>query len=250
MTGSHAPVPLSGLVPSRRPRTHGGRSLRFAQGPESAAAPPPPRPPGAHGQADGFPRRTRTSRRRSCPGEVTRAPMKPPAAMEMNIRIDMPLPMPRSVTSSPSHMTTQVPAVIVMTMTMVVKIDRFGTIWLATWQPWNRAPVRASSLQLLTVVIPKLENLKKEGQSGTAKITQYTRYLTVALAILQGTGLVATARTGGPVQGCQVRQPDRPEPVDLHHHRHGHHDDRGYLRRHVARLSSSLTAASATACRS
>ncbi|MFD3700502.1 preprotein translocase subunit SecY [Streptomyces sp. NPDC058646] len=59
-------------------------------------------------------------------------------------------------------------------------------------------------LQLLTVVIPKLETLKKEGQSGTAKITQYTRYLTVALAILQGTGLVATARTGALFQGCQV----------------------------------------------
>ena len=51
-------------------------------------------------------------------------------------------------------------------------------------------------LQLLTVVIPRLEALKKEGQAGTAKITQYTRYLTVALAILQGTGLVATARSG------------------------------------------------------
>ncbi|MFI5759850.1 MULTISPECIES: preprotein translocase subunit SecY [unclassified Streptomyces] len=67
-------------------------------------------------------------------------------------------------------------------------------------------------LQLLTVVIPKLENLKKEGQSGTSKITQYTRYLTVALAILQGTGLVATARSGALFQGCQVKDqivPDR-----------------------------------------
>ncbi|MBT2492497.1 preprotein translocase subunit SecY [Streptomyces sp. ISL-96] len=59
-------------------------------------------------------------------------------------------------------------------------------------------------LQLLTVVIPRLEALKKEGQSGTAKITQYTRYLTVALAVLQGTGLVATARNGAIFQGCQV----------------------------------------------
>ncbi|MDJ0465237.1 preprotein translocase subunit SecY [Streptomyces sp. H27-C3] len=57
-------------------------------------------------------------------------------------------------------------------------------------------------LQLLTVVIPRLEALKKEGQTGTAKITQYTRYLTVALAILQGTGLVATARTGALFSGC------------------------------------------------
>ncbi|WP_405817190.1 preprotein translocase subunit SecY [Streptomyces sp. NBC_01390] len=59
-------------------------------------------------------------------------------------------------------------------------------------------------LQLLTVVIPRLEALKKEGQAGTAKITQYTRYLTVALAILQGTGLVATARSGALFSGCQV----------------------------------------------
>ncbi|MEU6176581.1 preprotein translocase subunit SecY [Streptomyces coeruleorubidus] len=59
-------------------------------------------------------------------------------------------------------------------------------------------------LQLLTVVIPRLEALKKEGQAGTAKITQYTRYLTIALAILQGTGLVATARSGALFSGCPV----------------------------------------------
>lgn len=59
-------------------------------------------------------------------------------------------------------------------------------------------------LQLLTVVIPRLEALKKEGQSGTAKITQYTRYLTVALAVLQGTGLVATARSGSLFASCPV----------------------------------------------
>ncbi|MQY40613.1 Protein translocase subunit SecY [Streptomyces sp. RB17] len=59
-------------------------------------------------------------------------------------------------------------------------------------------------LQLLTVVIPRLEALKKEGQAGTTKITQYTRYLTVALAVLQGTGLVATARSGSLFSGCSV----------------------------------------------
>ncbi len=57
-------------------------------------------------------------------------------------------------------------------------------------------------LQLLTVVIPRLEALKKEGQAGTTKITQYTRYLTVGLAILQGTGIVAMAATGNLFQGC------------------------------------------------
>ena len=57
-------------------------------------------------------------------------------------------------------------------------------------------------LQLLVVVIPRLEELKKEGQSGQAKITQYTRYLTVALAVLQSTGIIALARSGRLFQGC------------------------------------------------
>ncbi|MFR9675284.1 preprotein translocase subunit SecY [Streptomyces sp. TR06-5] len=60
-------------------------------------------------------------------------------------------------------------------------------------------------LQLLVVVIPRLEQLKKEGQTGQAKITQYTRYLTVALAVLQATGLVATARSGALFPQCPVR---------------------------------------------
>jgi len=57
-------------------------------------------------------------------------------------------------------------------------------------------------LQLLTVVIPRLEALRKEGQAGTTKITQYTRYLTIGLAILQGTGVVAMASTGNLLSGC------------------------------------------------
>src|SRR6266581_931625 len=57
-------------------------------------------------------------------------------------------------------------------------------------------------LQLLTVVIPRLEALKDEGQSGQARITQYTRYLTVGLAILQSTGIVALARSGRLFTGC------------------------------------------------
>ena len=51
-------------------------------------------------------------------------------------------------------------------------------------------------LQLLTVVIPRLETLKNEGQAGQAKITQYTRYLTIGLAILQSTGYIELARSG------------------------------------------------------
>ncbi|MBZ8176722.1 preprotein translocase subunit SecY [Corynebacterium sp. 3HC-13] len=60
-------------------------------------------------------------------------------------------------------------------------------------------------VQLLTVVIPKFEELKKEGQSGQTKMTQYTRYLTLALAAMQSSGIVALASRGqllGP--GVQV----------------------------------------------
>ena len=51
-------------------------------------------------------------------------------------------------------------------------------------------------MQLLAVVIPKLEELKREGEQGRRKITQYTRYGTVGLALLQSTGLVTLARNG------------------------------------------------------
>ena len=59
-------------------------------------------------------------------------------------------------------------------------------------------------LQLLVVVIPRLEALKKEGQSGQTKITQYTRYLTLGLALLQATGIVALARNRQLIQGCDL----------------------------------------------
>jgi preprotein translocase subunit SecY len=57
-------------------------------------------------------------------------------------------------------------------------------------------------VQLLTVVIPRFEQLKKEGQSGQNKLTQYTRYLTIALAILQSTGIVALADRGQLFGNC------------------------------------------------
>ncbi len=57
-------------------------------------------------------------------------------------------------------------------------------------------------MQLLSVVIPRLERLRKEGQSGETKITQYTRYLTLALAVLQSTGIVALARSNRLIPGC------------------------------------------------
>jgi preprotein translocase subunit SecY len=53
-------------------------------------------------------------------------------------------------------------------------------------------------MQLLTVVIPKLEAWSKEGELGQKKITQWTRYLTVLLSILQATGLAFLFSRGDP----------------------------------------------------
>ncbi len=52
-------------------------------------------------------------------------------------------------------------------------------------------------LQLLTVVLPSLEKLRKEGEVGQQKITQYTRYLTVGLAFAQSIGYVFLFRSFG-----------------------------------------------------
>ena len=52
-------------------------------------------------------------------------------------------------------------------------------------------------MQLMSATVPSLEQLKKEGDSGRRQINQYTRYLTVALALFQGTGLAVSFATQG-----------------------------------------------------
>jgi preprotein translocase subunit SecY len=59
-------------------------------------------------------------------------------------------------------------------------------------------------LQLLTVVSPSLEKLQKEGEVGQARITQYTRYLTVGLAAAQAVGYVFLFRSQGVSAGAPV----------------------------------------------
>lgn len=59
-------------------------------------------------------------------------------------------------------------------------------------------------IQLLRVVIPRFEDLYKEGQAGTAKLTEYTRYLTIGLGVLQSATIVATASSGRLFTGCSV----------------------------------------------
>ncbi len=64
-------------------------------------------------------------------------------------------------------------------------------------------------VQLLTVVIPRFEELRKEGQAGQAKMTQYTRYQAIALAILQATSNV--------IEGKLCRN-NYPLPFSEEHH--------------------------------
>ena len=59
-------------------------------------------------------------------------------------------------------------------------------------------------LQLLTVVLPSLDKLRKEGEVGQQKITQYTRYLTVGLAFGQSIGYVFLFRTFAGSEGTEV----------------------------------------------
>ncbi|QNK83004.1 preprotein translocase subunit SecY [Nakamurella sp. PAMC28650] len=57
-------------------------------------------------------------------------------------------------------------------------------------------------VQLLTVVIPRFEQLKKQGQPGQAKMTQYTRYLTIGLGVLQATAFIALTINGQLFPNC------------------------------------------------
>ena len=66
------------------------------------------------------------------------------AAIEVKISRDMPLPTPRSVISSPSHMIRPVPAVMVITITSMVTQLLFGITGCV--HPWNRLPERATAM--------------------------------------------------------------------------------------------------------
>ena len=70
-------------------------------------------------------------------------------------------------------------------------------------------------VQLLTVVIPRFEALKKEGSAGQSKMTQYTRYLTIGLAVLQSSTLITFARNPSSLfgTGCSTVMPDESLPV-------------------------------------
>jgi preprotein translocase subunit SecY len=78
-------------------------------------------------------------------------------------------------------------------------LERFSVLALGV-MPYISASI---IMQLMTTVVPSLEQLKKEGESGRRKITQYTRYGTVLLAIFQGLG-IAIALEGQRAGGVPV----------------------------------------------
>ena len=81
---------------------------------------------------------------------------------------------------------------------------------------------------------PRFEELKKEGQAGQAKMTQYTRYLTIALAVLQSATLITFARNPRSCSVTRLHQhPHRRLDGDDPHH--GAHHDRRHRPDHVAR---------------
>jgi preprotein translocase subunit SecY len=67
-------------------------------------------------------------------------------------------------------------------------------------------------MQILTVVIPKLEEWQQQGAVGQRKITQWTRYLTIAIAVLQSTALSFLFHNGG---GGLLGGPNNPTNVDV-----------------------------------
>ncbi|HZK04367.1 MAG TPA: preprotein translocase subunit SecY [Actinomycetaceae bacterium] len=70
-------------------------------------------------------------------------------------------------------------------------------------------------IQLMRVVIPRFEELHKEGQAGTAKLTQYTRYLTIGLGLLQAVTVVTMATNGTMYPGCPVDPIPNSDPWNL-----------------------------------
>jgi len=71
-------------------------------------------------------------------------------------------------------------------------------------------------LQLLTVIVPRLENLSKEGEQGQKKINQYTRWITVPIAFLQSYGMIALLNSQSPVPIIEnIGQPNVILPIML-----------------------------------
>jgi preprotein translocase subunit SecY len=78
------------------------------------------------------------------------------------------------------------------TIYQLIAGGNYGTIFAMGIGPYINASI---IMQLLTVAIPKLEQLQKDGEEGRKKISQYTRIAAVILALLQGCGQIYTVHS-------------------------------------------------------
>ena len=79
---------------------------------------------------------------------------------------------------------------------------------------------RLDHLQLLTVVIPHLSKLAKEGERGRKKIIQYTRFGTIGIALIQGFGIAVGLEGMNKVRSCFRRDGHSADDGDYLHGRH------------------------------
>ncbi|MEW6874259.1 preprotein translocase subunit SecY [Trueperella pyogenes] len=97
-------------------------------------------------------------------------------------------------------------------LTMMNMFSGGGLLQLSVFALGIMPYITASIIvQLMRVVIPRFEELHKEGQTGQAKLTEYTRYLTIFLAILQASVMVSVANSSF-FQMCTVDPIPNPSP--------------------------------------
>ena len=109
-------------------------------------------------------------------------------------RLGASLPTPNTDTSNINDCLKQVEGGASQSVYSLINLFSGGALLKLSVFALGIMPYITASIivQLLVVVIPRFEQLKKEGQSGQQKLTQYSRYLTVGLAILQATGFIET----------------------------------------------------------
>ncbi|MDO5701440.1 MAG: preprotein translocase subunit SecY [Bowdeniella nasicola] len=101
-------------------------------------------------------------------------------------------------------------------LTMMNMFSGGGLLQLSVFALGIMPYITASIIvQLMRVVIPRFEDLHKEGHAGQQKLTQYTRYLTIFLGVLQSTVMVTTAANGLMFAGCPVNPFPNSSPLTL-----------------------------------
>ena len=156
-------------------------------------------------------------------------------AMIAVYRLGATLPSPGVSYQRDQHLPATRPAAATTTSTRVLNLFSGGALLQLSVFALGIMPYITASIiiQLLGVVIPRFEQLKKQGQAGQNKLTQYTRYLTIGLGILQSTAFVALAINGSMFPGCSVGDQIIPTTRRVHPDHPGPDHDGGHRGDHV-----------------